>query len=185
MPNMWRVRTSATGIQGGSWLSTMYFNAAGGTAAQAHAAVVTFWTSMKPYVSSNVQMVVEGDVFTVDSATDNVVAVTAVTPVVILGTSSSTPTAAATQPLAQLLTGVYVGGRQIRGRLFLWGATVAAVLNAGTATVYKTAVDAILATLVATPNADWVVYSRKNGVFSAVSSAVVWQELAVLRSRRD
>lgn len=185
MPNMYRVRTSATGIQGGNWVSTMYFNSAAGTPAQAHAAVVAFWTAVKTQVSTNVQMVTEGDVFTIDSATGNTLAVTAVAPVATLGTAAGTPIAAASQGLVRLLTGVYVGGRQIRGRLFVWGPITSALLNGGSSVAYRAAIDAACATLVATANADWVVYSRKNGVFSTITSAVTWTDLGVMRSRRD
>lgn len=182
---IYRVNTTATGLQGGDWLSTLWFDTAGGTAAQAHAAAVAFWTALAPQVHNLTQMVVTSEVFIVETTTDSIVSVVNVPQAVIAGTNGGTPNPAATQGLLRLLTGAYVGGRQLRGRLYIWGTTTGQMLNGGTTIGYRGALESAANALIGNLSSDWVVYSRKNGTAVRIQSVSAWAEWSVQRSRRD
>lgn len=182
---MHRVQTIATGLQGGEWLSTMYFSTSGGSAAAAKSAVTAFWTACAPVISSNVSMVVQADVFDIDPADGAILGVEVTTQTTVLGTESASPLAGATQGLLRLFTGAYLGGRQVRGRTYIWGPTVDQLASGGTSGTYRSTVNAAAATLIADAGSQLVVWSRKNEVAVPVSNGVMWTEFAVQRSRRD
>lgn len=185
MSTVYRVRVAAQGIGGGRWVSNLHFLESAGSAAQAHAAVVAFYTALKVRMSSTVQMTVEGDVALIDTASGLITGVTAVPAVNLVGASGGSPAALATQGLIRFTTGAYIGGRQIRGRLFVWGITQADESNGGVNPAAVLAWEAAGNTLLSDANADLVVYSKKNGTQATAVAVSAWSSFAVLRSRRD
>lgn len=185
MAEMYRVNTVATGLSGGQLLSTHFFDASGGTAAQAKNAVNNFWIALRPVIASTVQMTVQGEVFQVEATTGDVVGVTTNASNTNSGTASGSPLPPANQGLLRNFTGAYVGGRQIRGRTYIWGTTDTAKIDGGTTAAYRTATQDAGNALIADATSIWVVWSRKNGVFAPVNGVSTWAEFGVQRSRRD
>lgn len=85
--------------------------------------------------------------------------------------------------LARWRTGVYVGGREIRGRSFFSGlGDIAGSEGTPDAAPYLTASQAV-DTLVSA--GDLVVYSPTRGVAAPVTDGQIWNRFALMRSRRD
>lgn len=185
---MIRVRTIFTGVQGAPYYSNLYFT--GDTlldAQEAHAKVATFWNNARTHIRAGTSITIQGDVPEIDPATGDITVMHAVTPVNWLGTDSGEMLPPATQALVQFKTGSYVGGRQIRGRMFIPAQmesdNVAGLLGSG----YITFLNGLLTTLLVptASGAQPVVWSRTHGVDPIVTSATTWLQWAVLRSRRD
>lgn len=182
---MYRIRTVLTGNQGSPWLNTMYFDDGGGSAQQAADAAGLFWAECQDGMKTTIHWETEADVATIDEATGNTTAVTLTTPVDGDGVDSGNILPWATQGLVRFRTGVYLAGREIRGRAFIPGTTetfTATGLPDSSLTAYmQNAVTAVLGAA----NATLVVWSRKNQVSAVVSSGSPWNNYATLRSRRD
>lgn len=182
---MYRVRTVFTGVTGSPWVSTAFFGEGSGTGQQAATAVGAFWSSVDSLMEVSVSWSTLADVEIVDASTGQVTGVVNTTPVTGGGVAATTGLPVATQALVRWRTGVYVGGREIRGRWFIPGlATTANTDGAPSSTVLST-VNTAAATLLADANADLEVWSRKNGTAPVAVSGSCWNQFAVLRSRRD
>lgn len=182
---MYRVRAALAAMTAGPGVSTFFFDTTGGTAQQAADAVSDFYDSIKGFMVNYGTATIESAVYTVDPATGQATNVTGVTGAVITGTVGTEGLPGATQGLLSLHTGVFVSGREIRGRLFIPGPTEAnsdATVPNG---AYKLGVDSAAAALIADGNSDWVIWSREKGQFATITSAATWNRWAVLRSRRD
>lgn len=183
---MYRIDTVSTGLAGSPYFTSHFFDIGPGTPSQAHAAVTNFWLEAASAISSSLTMTIQGEVPTINEATGQIISVSNVPPQVVPGQlAPGTPLPASQQLLGRLLTGVYLGGRQLRGRIFIGGQTVAGMTSGRPAPATITDLNNAMATLVANPNAQWVVWSKTAGQFAQVTSASTWTEYAVLRSRRD
>lgn len=182
---MYRVRTGITGSQGGQLLSTQYFNVIGGlTAADAVADLHTFWTAIRNYVANDLTFQIEAEVAQVDIGTGEVTGIVPVTSSAVTGNEANDPEPWATQGLVRLRSGVYVAGREVRGRIFIPGPTYVQSSGGQPSSTYRTAIDAAMTTLLASANSELMVYSRKHRDAVPVLSATTWNQWAVLRSRR-
>lgn len=184
--NLWRVRTAITGGSGSAQLSTMYFDAtAPFTAQHAADAVRSFWNDCKNGISNVYTFQVEPDVFNIDTATGKAVASTGTGTLPVTGTEAGDPLPWATQALMRWGTTTFIGGRQIRGHTFIPGMVetnnTLGVPTAGLQTTFNAAA----ATLIGNLAAEFVIYSRKNGIGAVVTSDAMWSKWSVLRSRRD
>lgn len=182
---MFRVRTTFTGLQGSPWLSTMYFDSSTGTVADCVNAVAGWWSDVDAAMSNLVDWATLPDVETVDAATGNVTAVTSTGVISSTGGLAAEPAPTVSQGLMRWRTGVYVAGREIRGRTFIPGLTVAASDDGRLTSALQTLLNTAAADFIAFPGVSPVVWSRKNGTQSPISSGSVWSEFAALRSRRD
>lgn len=183
--SMWRVRTAFSGPQGAPWLNTLFFDTAGGTAGQAVAAAGAFWGAVDAYISNSVSWGTENEVYSINEANGQPTAVTQVTSVTGTGSQVGPLLSRATQGLIRLGTGVFVNGREVRGRIFVPGMTTAALNNGAIDSGAASALDAAALALHTGPNATLVVWSRKNGRMEGVIASSTWGQFAVLRSRRD
>lgn len=182
---MYRVRTSHTGIAGAPYLSTFYFDEAAGTAADASAAVEQFWTET---VSRRISaLTATGDAAVDHIAPDgNLTGSTPVSPWNVASAGVGGLAARATQGLLRLGTGQIVNGRRLEGKLFLPAVPQGSLAPSGQPTsAYQEAYETAAGLLVDAPSVSWVVWSRAGQVFHPVTSASLWAEFAVLRSRRD
>lgn len=163
----------------------MFFDAAGGSAAQCNNAVGTFWNAVRVYQSSTISYSTDAIVYEVDEATGLIIGSSAVTPATGTGAVATDALPWATQGLVQWRTGQYIGGREIRGRTFLPG-MVEARNGAGIpdSTLYG-AVDTAAAALIADANSDLNVYSIANHNAQTVTVGSMWRTWAQLRSRRS
>ena len=183
---MYRVRTVFTGTPGAPYLSTMYFAQSAGTAQQAATAVGVFWGAVDAVLSNSMNWATEADVAIVNAADGAVTAAVATTTSLGTGSLPGAQLPRASQGLIRWLTGVYVAGRQVRGRTFVPGLTEDANTTDGILVPATAAtIDAACATLIGSANADLEVWSRSLGQSNVATVGTTWAEFAVLRSRRD
>jgi len=184
MANIYRVRTVFSGVQGAPWLSTLYFAELGGTAQQAATAAGAFWNAADALMQLSVSWTTEAAVFTLDETSGQPVSVANTTPVTGTGALGDHILPITTQGLVRLRTGVFLNGREVRGRIFVPGYTEINSNGGPSATVLST-LNAAGAALIADANSIFAVWSRTNGVAQSVSAVETWNQWAVLRSRRD
>lgn len=186
---MLRVRTVFTGVTGSPWVSTINFGGPTQTGNQADAdaavaAVGAFWGGVDGHIHTSVTWSTLPDVLFLG---DNGIPAASFATTPILGTGGSGGTAVpwSNQALVRGLTSTYLGGRQIRGRIFIPGLTTAAVSNGALAAATATAINGFAVTLNGVTTPPWAIWSKVNATVVPVSSVSTWSQFAVLRSRRD
>lgn len=187
MPTLYRVGVdwSGGGVFGGG-RSTHYFNATGGTAAQAATAVATFWGAVDAYICNTARWDLDTEVQEIDSATGLITATTYVTAAGASGTDASAQLPPTVQGLIQWRTGAVVSGRTLRGRTYVPAAPEGQSDATGIpSTGYQTALDTAAEALMNDANSDLVVYSTTHRTAGVVNAVTVWNKWASLRSRRD
>jgi hypothetical protein len=183
---MWRVRVNLTGgaaIGGG--VSTFYYSETFGTPQLAADVTGAFWNSIEPVCHPAVVWATDAVVETVDEVSGAITAATGTTPSTGVGSGGVEPLPWQNQGLLQLRTGVYVSGKEIRGRLFIPGAMSTAASAAVPTTAYKTAIETAATTLNGVAAPVWGVWSKTRGQWAPISATAMWTKFAVLRSRRD
>lgn len=183
---MLRVRTVLNGIQGAPYLSTMYFGNSGSlaNAQNANLAVGTFWGAIDNLLGNTMTWSTQAQVEELNLA-GNIIAAYGVTPQTGTGSLTGTFEAPVLQGVIQWRTGVYAGGREVRGRTFV-PCHLTGNNNGGVpSTAYKNGLNAAAATIIADVNADLVIWSKTKALSSSVLSGNTWGQWAVLRSRRD
>lgn len=188
MSLMRRVRTVTTGVGGTPWYSNLYFENGPGTIQSHIDAVRDFWTALAPLIKNNVSMVVEGDVAIVESTTNDIVGVSSATSRTIAGSNTGAALPPANQIVVNWLTGTFSGGRQIRGKTFVFNIAASQADSAGGVSVTArgsviTAAQALVTASV-TPG-KLLVFSRSLGTVAIVQTPAVGIKFGVLRSRRD
>lgn len=183
---MYRIRTAITGGPGGSELSTMYFNSAlTFTAQDAANAVRTFWNAIKGEISSVYTFQVETAVTEVADFTGEPIGVSTVTEAAVVGSNVAEQLPPATQALIRLHTGVYYGGRELQGKIYVPGFcennSSGGVPSASSITTLANATAAMIADV----PSELMLFSRKHLNANGVTSYSVWNQFAVLRSRRS
>lgn len=183
---MYRVTTLFTGpLVTGGGISQLYFDEAGGTAAEAQSAVATFWEGVAGVMSDEVDIEVVSDVETVSVSTGQVTGITPTETVNLVGLSTGDPLPLSTQGLIRWRTGFYAGGREVRGRTFIPGMTESNSTDGKPTTGLPGSLTGVAQSLVNDASSELVVYSRSKAASAAVVSATCWDNWAVLRSRRD
>lgn len=182
---MLRVRTQITSSSGGPYLNTFYFGTADSQAGAESAvtAVSVFWQTIKARWATTMAYATETEVAQLNVAGD-VVAVYSVPSLNGTGTVAGVPLPFATQGLIRWRSGVYVAGKEIRGRTFVPGPLTADQTNGLPQAAYVNAVNGA-ATALRTSGAGLVVWSKKNATTAIVNGNSVWTNFASLRSRRD
>lgn len=183
---MLRVRVDLAAMTNGPGLSTFYFLGTGGTAASdAASAVATFWDGLESKLPSYGTWALQTNVAEIDPATGALEDLHVVAAASGTGTDSSPQLPFAAQGLIRLNTGAIIGGRQIKGHIFIPGPSEASS-DAGRPTgTYRDALASAAAGLVGDSDSQWAVWSRTNGSAVEITSGSAWTEWAVLRSRRD
>lgn len=184
---MLRVRSLFTGVPGSPYYSNLFFAGTLSTdASAAVASVQTFLGKVMVLCANPLQVQIEPFVASIDPATGDVVGGFTTPPnSPIAATGAGSPVPPSSQMLAQLRTGVYVAGREVRGKYN--HPFVTEEQNVGSGTPAPGAVSVLLGAfndMLAT-GPDLLVWSRKNGAAPAVSAVTVSPKWAVLRSRRD
>lgn len=176
-----------TGLGGAPYFSTLFWAGTDSDdatdAINAHQAYFTVLAGLQTQALTGQ---VQPEVTSINPATGDAIqtyAKTAQAPV--QGTGAQTPLPHANQALAQLRTGQFVGGRQVRGKVFLPGFMVNSMDTAtGTmADVVRTQLATDLQAVFST--IPLLVWSRKSGVAYTVTSTSIAKQYAILRSRRD
>lgn len=186
---MYRVVTEWTGLPGMPAYTNLHFEGGSDPAeAQAVADLVeALWTSLNPIVNTAATALVLPDVQQIDPASGAVLNSYGVTtaPVEMNGSGNLQPFAS--QGLVRLRTNSYVGGREVRGRVFMPGTMDTSDLNGTPNPVYTNALVtafSLLVTDAAELSTPLVVWSPTRGVNAAVQTVSAWNQWAVLRSRR-
>lgn len=172
---------------GSGKVSVMYFLADGAVAAQ-RTALGTFWGAVDGALDNSVQWSVRGEGIEIDDATGTLVDSWAEASAKTgQGAGNDNPVPDAAQVLVRWRTSSVVNGRFLVGRQFIpgLGALNSTDGNVGgtSITIVQNAANALIAS-----GTGLVVWHRPGpsgtGSSTAVSTASVWSELAVLRKRR-
>lgn len=118
MPTIRRVRTDWSGLPGGPALTTTYFPSVM-SAANAIAFMTAFWTSLNSRIANDGQWTVLADTELIDDATGNIIGVESGVLQSGAGTDAGAMLSIGTQGLLNLRTGIYIGGRELRGKLYV------------------------------------------------------------------
>lgn len=186
---MLRTETEWTGVPGAPYYTVMHFEGAGATQAGAAAgATRALWDAIKASIRNDMTARVLPEVSEVNVATGEVEAtyINTLPPVVMTGSGARQPLVV--QGLVRLRTGAYVGGREIRGKVFLPGTTDANDTDGVPSTAYQTAMNTAFQNLVSSSLAATVpllVWSPTKGQAAQVTQVSTWAQWAILRSRRD
>lgn len=157
-------------------------------ASAASAATRALWDAIKATIRNDLTARVLPEVSQVDPATGLTTAtfIQSQSPVVMTGSGARQPLVV--QGLVRLRTGTYVGGREIRGKVFLPGTTDANDTDGVPSTTYQTAINTAFGSFVtsaAAATVPVVVWSPTKGQVALVQQVSVWGQWAILRSRRD
>ena len=184
---MIRIRPVMTGVPGTPWYTNMYFDLDADAAQVSVDTVDAFWTALAGQINADVKWTVQGEVPQIDPATGNITNVVVVDSATGEGGFAANLLPRSAQGLITWRTGVFAGGREIRGRTFVPGMCIPAMTfdgkmsEAAQAELQEAADD-----LISAPGGSSIgVWSRANGVIEGATLAQVWDEFAVLRSRRD
>lgn len=187
MATLERVRTVFTGVAGTPWYSNMYFDNGVGEAGLYVEFVLDFWTTVANSIYSSVDFVVEDAVVIIEDTTGEIVGAGTGEGGGGSGQSGMDPVPYATQLQINWLTGVYLGGRQLRGKTYVPGLTESSytlgLVSAGARTIVQGAADELIGSGGA--NGAFRVYSPTRGTSAVIDSATIPNKPAVLRSRRD
>lgn len=186
---MLRVQTVITGVSGGPYYSNFFFNGVGLAQAEVAADLVNdFWQLNSSLICTPAVLQPITEVVEVDEATGQITQshVVAEGSYAFTGSGEAAPTAS--QLLVQWRTNAFINGRRIRGRTFLPYLVITIIddgrVLASAAATVKGRADQLISDSGAA-GLPLVVWSRTHGTFAAVETSTVWNELAVLRSRRD
>lgn len=190
MATLWRQRTVWTGVAGAPYYSTFITEDPGADSQREDMA--DFWNALGGLIDNNVTWTVEGTSYEFDEVSGEVVSIENVTDDISgMGTAGGQALPRATQALVQWRTGVYIAGRELRGRLFLpcfvEDASNDGVLDGTAKSAIEDALDILLGIDLGTQgfNGSLSVWSRTHGTHETVQSFSVSDQFAVLRSRRD
>lgn len=186
---MLRVRTVATGVAGTPYYTNLHFAGEDQAAAQdAYDRVRAFWSAIALQLRTGLVIDVDNAVTQIDLSTGEPTGVLTVTDAGnVAGGGAAEALPPATQALVTFRTGQYVGGRAIQGRMFIPALTenvndASGSLRGETASLITSAAQGLLD---GDPGVGLSIYSRKNFISAAATSATCQTKWAVLRSRRD
>lgn len=188
MTNLWRIETTINGLSGMPAFSRFHFEAEPGLDPEVAATQVrTFWWAIKSYLKDSITVQTLGEVPVIDLATGQIIDVLSITPPdAVLGTDTGESLPYATQALVRFTTGQYVNGRQLRGRMFVPGATEANSSGGVPASGYVSTLASAAGNLAhVSLTAIPVVYSKTHNTAAPTTGSSVWSKWAILRSRRD
>lgn len=185
MVSMRRYRVVHLGIGGAPYLSTHWFSGTQGTESDCRQAALGFWTDSAAERIAGVASTGDTVVDIIESEDGSLIGSTPVSDWTVTATGTGEVLPLATQGLLRLDTGVIVGGRRIRGHLYLPAPTEADSDDGGPAAAYRTTYESAWADNMDDAPISPVVWSRVNGAMVTIQQGAVWDNWAVLRSRRD
>jgi hypothetical protein len=182
---MWRVTRVATGVGGAPYYLTGYFDTSVGTAQQAADAWANLLGTTSTIYRTGLVYAPISSVQEIDAPTGNLVGLSAVTVAGITFAGGTDPLPPSTQLLLQWHTGQYNGGREYRGRTNIPGLMASGMVAGAPSSTITSSFQTRVTALLALSSAKLLVYSRKDGQAAVVTTGTVWNQYAVLRSRRD
>nr|CRY96866.1 hypothetical protein [uncultured prokaryote] len=182
-----RVETIINGLQGSPYYNRLHYGSDefdGEIGAEGAAdAVRSLWAAIAAVMHNQSVIQVQPEVAQVDDNSGETVAVFITDQAPIAGALSTERLPSSQQILAQHRTGVYVGGREVRGRTFVPGVTESANDSGRPIAATRTTVAAAFNTWFANHNPSGGVLGV-NG-FTPVTATTVWSEFAFLSTRRS
>lgn len=182
---MLRVRTVFTGMQGAPWLSTAHFDDVAASAQDCVDAVGAFWGAVDSLMDNEVDWATQPDVEVVNPVNGQVTGIETTSPLSASGAQALEALPFATQGLIRWRTGVFVAGREIRGRTFVPGMVETGNDNGRPGATAISAMNSSAIGLITDASTTFGIWSPARGQIAAVASGTAWSEFAVLRSRRD
>jgi hypothetical protein len=187
MADLMELHTTWTGVGGSPYYTTLRALVGGDTTAEEFSdAWMACLTARAVDFVDNIVAVIEPELTIIDSTTGILVGTTTTTGNTFTGSSSGDQLPLAAQALLQWSTGVVVQGKRLRGRTFLPGMiesfnTTDGQVDAGLRGAWATN----MATFIAACSGDFVIYSRTHHVYASVQGGSMWNQWAVMRSRRS
>jgi len=191
---MLRVQVVWTGLGAGEGYTRFHFSGTGSVfATAASVKVATFLDDIAENLHVNTEATVSSEVLDINAATGEVDDVHIVTPANVPGLAAGNPVSNSDQALIRLRTGSFRGARRILGRINIPGIsdnlTVGGELQPLLRTRLKAAADTLMG---GSGDPSWGVYSPprseplfQGGILADVLETEIWNEFAVLRSRRS
>lgn len=142
------------------------------------------WTFLEGFMVTDCAWYVDTFVPTVNPTTGEITSAETVTGPTGQGTSASEILPPSQQMLLRWGTGYYVSGRELRGRTFVPALTINVADEGQVLSTAWTSTSSYLTTWLAA-GPPLLIWSRAHGVSMVANTASVWQQFAVLRSRRD
>lgn len=182
-----RVTTVFTGLQGAPYYNRLHFT--GTTQSQAEDAAEAasgLWADLATAIVNECTIQVQPEVVSINDVTgepDGVFTVTGLEPLV--GGSSGVVLPYICQGLIRLRTGVYDGGREIRGRIFVPGLTEELSVDGNPSSALVSDYNTKMADFITATAGTFAVWSKKAGATAIVTGGTLWNQWAFLRSRRD
>lgn len=182
-----RVRGTWTGVGGSPAYLTFYMDLEPGTAQAGADSMAAFMDGFADRQLPQVRWTVDDLVVYIDPVTGQPTGSTSVTSATGTGSNSGTMVPRASQVLVRWRTGNYPVGREIVGKTYVPYTYGGAMQSDGTMVdAERLAYQGVAEDLLTTPGLTApVVWSRKLGQFFATETVDVWDEYAVMRSRRD
>jgi len=182
-----RVRTVFTGVAGSPAYSNFYFDDDGTAAGVYQTYVLAMWDSFKTAIRSGVVATMVNPIPIIETSSGHVVNVVSGDGGSTTGTDTGQELPPFTSGLVRMHTGVFVAGREIRGRCYIPYPTENANDAGLPGSGYTSALTADFETLQDADHANgsMVVYSRAHARAEYISSFDTWNQWGSLRSRRD
>lgn len=188
--NMARVESVLTGVPGSPYYSRAYFDALAGTPDDMIAAWHNFVTvgggGSSVSLPTGAVVTTGGTLEVVNPVSGEVEGVLLGSTSVTTGTGTQDLAPTATQILTHWRTGVYAGGREIRGKHFRPLVAKGDVnVDGGVTGGALVAYNALADTLIDDEDTVFAIYSPSRARWEPAVTGQVWSQFAVLRSRRD
>lgn len=185
MVQFYRARVVTVGVQGSPYLTTLNFLESSSSPAGVSTAVGGFFDALSIVMHQDAIWDFDGVLDVVESTTGELQGVVNAPADSGTGTLAGDILPPATQGLIQWRTGFYVAGREIRGKTFVPAMTEAAATLGQMGSTTQSQLNNAAAALQSTPSANLAIWSRTHNAIAPVSASSVWNQFAVLRSRRD
>lgn len=184
---MIRTRVVFTGVTGTPYYSNLFW--VGTTAAEAldaSAAHSGFFADIRSNITSGLSWATAGEAAVIDPVTGDLTGVFTVPGTPSVGTATGTPLPLATQAVLRINTAAILGGRRIRGKVFIPGLTTSANSSGtGPTSALVTSIVQAANTRFSGTSGSVVVWSKKNGVQVPNTGFGVSPTWGTLRSRKQ
>lgn len=181
---MRRIRVVWSGIAGTPFLQTLFFDATTGTAQENVDELASSLQGANTLFPTELRWTIQDDIEIVDPVSGQTVDLVTAAGSTQTGSSTAELLSLGTQGLLWLRTGVWIGGREVRGKFFWPGATENANDDGQPTSAYTTAMQANAQALIGQATVNLVVYSRAHRVWHPIVATVGSQYFARLTTRQ-
>lgn len=185
MATVQRVQTIGTGVAGAPFYTNLYFEGGIWSPTAMRDRVADAWDQLTNYLNNGATFTVQGLIPEYDVATGQTVGQEVVANALpVSGASTEPGMAYHTQGLVQWRTGVFVLGRELRGRSYIPALTEAANSDGAPVGGFTSALNDFVDALTTSAQPQISVYSRTHGDARTVTGGAPWNQFAYMASRR-